>query len=251
MKNIHVLPTEKPSRLSDSHNNKLYLNDVRYLRNYKHIYITSDEEIKEGDWVIDDENDILEVIEIERNQGLARSVNFTYVLESCKKIILTTDQDLIKDGVQAIDDEFLEWFVKNSSCERVEVVLDDTSFVISDIIYKIIIPKEEPKQHVEFINNNIDQLDKAIESFKQKTLEEAAEKYSINQFPLKDFNGKQWNNHRELCKIDFINGAKWQQEQDKKMYSEEVYKLLCDLNYDLQIYGVISLEEWFKQFKSK
>jgi hypothetical protein len=38
-----------------------------------------------------------------------------------KKIILTTDQDLIKDGVQAIDDEFLEWFVKNPSCEEVEI----------------------------------------------------------------------------------------------------------------------------------
>jgi hypothetical protein len=30
-----------------------------------------------------------------------------------KKIILTTDLDLIKDGVQSIDNEFLEWFVKN------------------------------------------------------------------------------------------------------------------------------------------
>jgi hypothetical protein len=38
-----------------------------------------------------------------------------------KKIILTTDQDLIKDGVQAIDDEFLEWFTNNPSCEEVEV----------------------------------------------------------------------------------------------------------------------------------
>ena len=28
----------------------------------------------------------------------------------CKKIILTTDTDLIADGVQAIDDNFLEWF---------------------------------------------------------------------------------------------------------------------------------------------
>jgi hypothetical protein len=34
---------------------------------------------------------------------------------------MTTDQDLIKDGVQGIDDEFLEWFVKNPSCESIEV----------------------------------------------------------------------------------------------------------------------------------
>ena len=38
------------------------------------------------------------------------------------KVILTTNKLLIKDGVQAIDDEFLEWFVKNPSCEEVEVV---------------------------------------------------------------------------------------------------------------------------------
>lgn len=44
-----------------------------------------------------------------------------------KKIILTTDQDLIKDGVQAIDDEFLEWFVANPSCKFVEVQNSATS----------------------------------------------------------------------------------------------------------------------------
>jgi hypothetical protein len=38
-----------------------------------------------------------------------------------KKIILTDNKDLIKDGVQAIDDEFLEWFVKNPSCESAMV----------------------------------------------------------------------------------------------------------------------------------
>jgi hypothetical protein len=34
-----------------------------------------------------------------------------------RKVVLTTDQKLIKDGVQAIDDEFLDWLVKNPSCE--------------------------------------------------------------------------------------------------------------------------------------
>jgi hypothetical protein len=40
-------------------------------------------------------------------------------LKSCyKKIILTTDLDLIKDGVQYIDDRV---FIKNPSCDEVEV----------------------------------------------------------------------------------------------------------------------------------
>ena len=59
-------------------------------------------------------------------------------------VILTTNNLLIKDGVQAIDDEFLQWFVKNPSCEEV-----DTRRVANGVAnhkltyeYKIIIPKE-------------------------------------------------------------------------------------------------------------
>ena len=37
------------------------------------------------------------------------------------KVILTTNKLLIKNGVQAIDDEFLEWFVKNPSCEFINI----------------------------------------------------------------------------------------------------------------------------------
>jgi hypothetical protein len=36
---------------------------------------------------------------------------------------MTTDQELIKDGVQAIDDEFLEWFCsKNGQVDFVKVI---------------------------------------------------------------------------------------------------------------------------------
>ena len=63
------------------------------------------------------------------------------------KVILTTNKLLIKDGVQAIDDEFLEWFVKNPSCEFVET--EHIGYVSA---YNIIIPKEEPK----FVTVNIE-----------------------------------------------------------------------------------------------
>jgi hypothetical protein len=68
-----------------------------------------------------------------------------------KKIILTTDGDLIKDGLQAIDDTFLEWFVRNPSCEKVDVIYDKDAFPYGVETakgygwYKIIIPREEPK----------------------------------------------------------------------------------------------------------
>ena len=106
----------------------------------QHIYITSDEEIKEEDWFYLDDAKII-----------AKYINVKPVKEA-KKIILTTDQDLIKDGVQAIDDEFLEWFVKNPSCEWVwikekqhfEAYVSKRKNPLNGVYYsyKIIIPKK-------------------------------------------------------------------------------------------------------------
>jgi hypothetical protein len=148
MKNIHVLPTENSSRLSYNKDGVLELHRLQWRKNTQHIYITSDEEIKEGDWFI-----TIDTNEIHKSDWIK------FYFDNGKKIILTTDQDLIKDGVQAIDDEFLEWFVKNPSCEEVEVKskitkdgvwTDLKGYVelptIHSINYKIIIPKEEPKQ---------------------------------------------------------------------------------------------------------
>jgi len=119
MKNIHILPTDKPSRLFlNKVNNKLLLDGDTYSNlekilpssNYQHLYITGEEEIKEGDWVID-------------NNGLLAKVitELTWHFINSKKIILTTDQSL--EGVQTIEDEFLEWFIKNPTCEYVETKL--------------------------------------------------------------------------------------------------------------------------------
>ena len=147
MKNLFLLKTEKPSRLSDCHDNKLHLDDVRYLRNYKNIYITSDVEIKEGDWCYDSYGK--QILQFNNRVGvlLANQQKERHGNKSFFKIILTTDQDLIKDGVQAIGDEFLEWFVKNPNCEEVKVV-DVRSLGVygSYYPYKIVIPKEEHKQ---------------------------------------------------------------------------------------------------------
>ena len=158
MKNIHVLPTDKPSRLSfDFDDNKylltddLVLFDNQNLIENRNIYITSDEDIKISDYILCNN----EVYKWHDN-----------IEESDRKIILTTDQDLIKDGVQAIPDDFLEWFVENPSCERVEVIKDEIkvkSNGIQELMkdeyyrqfpeelpncvfidkYKIIIPKEK------------------------------------------------------------------------------------------------------------
>ena len=148
MKNIHVLPTDKPSRL---HTYKGVLNlaagefvapaivknDLINLN----IYITSDEEIKEGDWCVD-------TYKLKNNHNPIFKWSDKFKVDA-KKIILTTDQELIKDDVQAIDDTFLEWFVKNPSCEEIKLkkgFADGTAYGYNFLDYKIIIPKEEPKQ---------------------------------------------------------------------------------------------------------
>ena len=75
---------------------------------------------------------------------------------------------------------------------------------------------------------------------KQETIEQAAERYSAYPF----------------SKIGFIEGAKWQQEQDKKMYSD-VNKIMSflDTEYKLGISDKKTIERlkwyfetYFKQF---
>jgi hypothetical protein len=193
MKNIHILPTDKPSRLSILNSGKLnfgaeFINSSNSKA--QNIYITSDEEIKVGDWFY---NSFLN--EISKMDVLDYS-NFR------KKIILTDNKDLIKDGVQAIDDEFLEWFVKNPSCERVEikqVFVDGSTFGYTEnLIYKIIIPKEEPKQET-----------------LEETLEETAEKYSEEYFNRDEI-------EMRCSKISFIDGYKLAQEQILDFLYEEI-----------------------------
>ena len=131
MKNLHILPTEKPSSLI-IYNSKLKLVNYPVITpsgNQKHVYITSDEEIKEGDWVVFNELEIVKCTyskngEFLFSEPLTSSSNhhFSYF----KKIILTTDQQLIKEGIQAIDDDFLEWFSsKNGNVNFVEVIVTE------------------------------------------------------------------------------------------------------------------------------
>lgn len=84
----------------------------------KELFITSEEEIKEGDWCImtNDFNDnyIVKVISLKCIGGkeirVLLSLNNqenTTLKKNCKKIILTTDPDLIKDGVEQISEDVL------------------------------------------------------------------------------------------------------------------------------------------------
>lgn len=252
MKNIHILPTDKPSRLYLV-KDKLKLSPLKFTNDKEtgwltqNIYITSDEEIKEGDklcWCIN-------TIKNTWNKDLIyyQGAMPQYHYKGFKKIILTTDQDLIKDGVQAINDEFLEWFVTHPSYEEVKikpsVLYRNGKYVYSD---EIIIPKEEPKPFKQMEKlTEVDwqkfkkspfpskeeskqetlklnsEFQKCInfndKIYNKETLEEAAEKI-YNEFPLRS---ESLNN---LAKEKFIAGVKWQQERS---YSKkEVNEILAE-----------------------
>ena len=152
VKNIYLLPTGKATR------GLVLLNSIyrieKGLINYPKdlypdaegydVYITSDEEIKEGDYVLYYEDKISQVLGINIDElkldrgGVWRS--------SCKKIIFTTDQDLLKNGVQKISNDFLEWFVKNPTCEFVEIKQLLSNNGNASFGYKIITTKEKQKQ---------------------------------------------------------------------------------------------------------
>jgi hypothetical protein len=278
MKNVHVIPTSNPSKIFYiAENFHLEKGQLIEPKSYHNVYITSDEEIKEGDWVLYHEDKISQVLGINIDElkldrgGVWRS--------SCKKIILTTDQDLIKDGVQSIDDEFLEWFIDNPSCEFVKVndlysyTNDNTEY----IGYKIIIPQEEPKQDYNGVHlrhcyqgeyedgckygendcpakpkeenkQSVEEyeqqgLEKYLHESKQERVQEVAEnKYTKGVYII---------NGIDICESSrecFIEGAKWESE---RRYSLDEIKTAMKDGYGIKYFSEHKFLENLKQLKTK
>jgi hypothetical protein len=230
MKNVHLISTDKPSKLFKCFG-KLAIGDYYTIREVtnQHLYITSDEEIKEGDYWIyicpingidygDNNNPIV------KNNLPIGWFDKLHDKKNYKKIILTTDQDLIADGVQPIGDEFL---VKNPSCEKVEIgndYLKWRSFEEEKLAdcHKIIIPQES-------VNHlTTEQITEAVFCNKQETLEEAAEKYAEG-----------WGTWDDAT--SFAAGAKWQEER--------MFELMDAYADDVMGGCILRAKEWFNQNK--
>jgi hypothetical protein len=286
MKNIHVLKSDKPSRLHLG-GSGLVLCDFVFDKstiNGQHIYITDDKEIKPNEWY--ENNGVIFKADTVFDEGNNPNNSNPRVTGFNKKIILTTDQDLIKDGVQAIDDEFLEWYVKNPSCEVVDVEKQMLCTYCGqqycnnlrcrgweDIpYYEIIIPREESKQ--ENCCTPIGQIKRYLNCVgcdrkpKQETLEETAKSKAFEfKFDYKPFETDL--DYREYAEHGFekgfIDGTKHQAE---RMHSEE--DLVQLLNFVSREYNISNgigwfhthesnedvtskevLDKWFEQFKKK
>lgn len=272
-KNIHVLPTDKPSKLFYNVGGALLFTNYEN-HNGVNIYITSDEEIKEGDWVLGDypDNPIGKVISKYGEEFTMQSLNgdkHGLSQYDSKKIILTTDVDLIKDGVQSIDDEFLEWFVKNPSCDEIKFEKVSVMNGRFRLCYKIIIPKEEPKTkcycgHTTYCDCG------PLEEHKQETLEEVSEydvmpnivygenvgeRIKIKAKIITKEEPKQETIEEAVQKVansdDFINGAlfgsQWQQE---RMYSKQETENIAKEAYKIGIIG-LSILDFERLFNEK
>jgi hypothetical protein len=218
MKNLHILPTDKPSRLHFTEFEEELVFTPKYEKlDGANIYITSDEEIKNGTWVIQKDTNKVVFLAFARFETYNKNKDSR---ESFIKIILTTDQDLI--GVQAIDDEFLEWFVKNQSCESVKVEghiykgQDETE-------YKIIIPSEEPKQ--------------------ETTLEEAAERIISDM-------GWVWENTESSARMVARHCAKSQERSYSEEDMKSAFKVGFSIGYGSDVHAIDeknrTCDEWFR-----
>ena len=154
MKNIFLIPTENSSRLSIK-DGVLILHRQQWRKGTQNIHITSDSKFVRDEYITDGVEVMKATPKLVDAQGLVDRRDW-------KKILMTTDPELIKDGVHPIGEDFLQWFVENPTCIKVEVVYglfnpmgrqvdpNDLGQNHSKCVwkYKIITTKEEQKQHL-------------------------------------------------------------------------------------------------------
>ena len=185
MKNIHILPTKSKSVYWVNTIGKLCMGCYIEGKDRVSFYITSDEEIKKEYWCIEGTDKTrkskpFKVKEINDVSSICRDADGNpYVTDACKKIILTTDTDLIKDGVQSIPNEFLNWFIKNSSCEWVNIKKRFSDFTVEPFVgYRIIIPKKYSEVEYTHYSSVFDWLSKNdYLSDKREVIEKEFEEY--------------------------------------------------------------------------
>jgi hypothetical protein len=112
-------------------------------------YITNIEKIKKGDWYsYPDQYD--------------NSIHKKYIDEkpekNAQKIVLTTDQKLINDGVQYIGDENLKWLENNPNNDDFIVKFINLPNSESGGYYDLIIPQMKKQTAVEWLQSRLNSV---------------------------------------------------------------------------------------------
>ena len=141
---VHMLPTKEESKMYDGHleTNDSSMMDSMIVKKSGHLYITTDEEIKEGDWVYwtDPEgltSDINQVISVDEEMIFLSHPEHSEteaLPHECRKIIATTDPKLVKliagggEGnagvwkmLPQIQQSFIEEYCKQGGIDKVLV----------------------------------------------------------------------------------------------------------------------------------
>jgi len=197
----------------------------------RNLYITMNGSFSRGEYVTDG----IEVI-----KATPKLVNAQGLLDrrQWKKIVLTTDQDLIKDDVQAIEDDFLEWFVKNPNCEEVDVI-DCTKILLPEegwytFGYKIIIPEDDARTYV--------MKDGYLIPKEEDIDEETIEEYFLSSMK----NVLQYKNDAQA--IRFMEKYYEAKKEKEGVYNEEeIMNMFHSLSMHLPLHYEFLVKEQFKK----
>jgi hypothetical protein len=220
MQNLFLLPTTNPTRIHyyDSDSPLGLSKEPLNWKEGRHLYITSNEDIKKGDWCLIDGTIVLK-----KNQNPTPLVN-----TNIKKIILTTDQDLIKDGVQAVPEDFLVWFVKHFDIEFIEYE-NNYNRGNGKTYYKPIIPNKRLKTEIDW------------SGFPKSTQEKVG--YVQTDKEAREYAQLSYYGDE----VDaFVNGANWKEKSIPSII--ETYLETAFISKDL---GYENPKTWFEKFKQK
>jgi hypothetical protein len=133
MKNVHIIERPTIEILGVTPYGKSESNyQIECFLASRNIHITSNEYIGLN-WYLD--GDLV-------RKGVIDDEDYWSVRKDYKKIVMTTDKKLIKDGVQPIPEDFLKWLVENPTCEEVVVIKE---YFWEDTFrgYSLSFPKED------------------------------------------------------------------------------------------------------------
>lgn len=274
VRNIFVLPTDnyKNVRLS-LFNDKLYLGDVASTSKPQNIYITSDDYIGYSYYL---DGGLV-------RKGVIDDKEYWEVRKEYKKIIMTTDPELIKDRVQEIPEDFLKWLVDNPDCEYVEVEkkgrccgrcngVDDlcyTDMCCDDhheygceecygrrVYYEIIIPEKCTCEVGHPYNNLCCKIHGKIDNDDDGLVEikEPIGKFIIeNATPVQGNDGAYFH-YSDVCKLLKLQQKNMITKENVKntLYNDDEVKLILGkLMGDIFRGKGVHLNEWFEENKKK
>jgi hypothetical protein len=221
-------------------------------------------------WCINTSNN-----EVVLHQGVLPAYHYKYY----KKIIMTTNTSINllcgcgkncgakESGIQAIDDDFIEWFVNNPSCDEVEVgygwirltETDNEGYWVSIPDKQFEMQQEEPKQETTleeaaenkymqgvYIINGIDICELSRECFIEGAKSDAAKDYWYAKWQQQDSS----KDTADYIDKNLVQALVEVAKQNPTVYSEEEVIAFTQWMYDYK--GDINkVEELLKQFKKK